>query len=136
MVTKYCLDCEKPIFRQSTRCRSCSHKGELNSFYGKTHSEEVRKKISIAGLKENPTYSAIHLWVKTHKGSPKKCEHCGTTKGRLEWANKDHKYRRILDDFFSLCCKCHYKYDKDNGLNTYTPKQDKTGKFISARNLR
>jgi len=65
------------------------------------------------------SYVALHTWVKRHRGIPKKCEHCGTTTAKkIEWANKDHTYRRILKDFISLCTSCHRKFDiKYNDYN-------------------
>ena len=61
---------------------------------------------------------ALHLWVTRYKGKPKICEHCKATckERKLNWANKDHTYKRVLDDFISLCVSCHRKYDiKYNG---------------------
>ena len=60
-------------------------------------------------------YSALHIWVKKVKGKPEKCKRCGT-KENLQWANKDHKYSRKLEDWIPLCRKCHYYYD-ENTLN-------------------
>jgi len=74
-------------------------------------------------------YGALHDWVKARKGKPQICKHCGVipnpckccgaiNKGtRLQWANIDHKYRRNLDDFISLCVSCHKKYDLKNNSN-------------------
>ncbi len=60
-------------------------------------------------------YLAVHAWVYRWKGAPKKCESCGTTKAKkYEWANLDHKYQRILDDFIRLCTSCHRQYDIKN----------------------
>lgn len=42
----------------------------------------------------------------------KHCEDCGKQKGRIEWANKSHKYKRDVKDWISLCKPCHGKYDK------------------------
>lgn len=61
---------------------------------------------------EFASYSAVHHWVKRWKGKPIKCEHCGKKK-ECQWANIDHNYRRNLDDFISLCVKCHSTYDKE-----------------------
>ncbi len=52
---------------------------------------------------------AVHRWIARQKGKPKICKVCG--KIALDWANKDHKYKRNLDDYISLCRKCHKKYD-------------------------
>ena len=69
---------------------------------------------------EEVCYAGIHIWVVRHKGKPKICEHCGTTnkESKLNWANTDHKYKRNLNDFISLCVSCHRKYDiKYNNYN-------------------
>jgi len=66
---------------------------------------------------DNVGYYGIHNWVKRELGKPQKCEHCGdTSKRKYEWANKDHKYKRALEDWIRLCTKCHKKYDKERGL--------------------
>lgn len=58
-------------------------------------------------------YSALHKWVRRHKGTPLKCEHCGSEdKKRYYWANKSHTYQRDLEDWLRLCGSCHMKYDK------------------------
>ena len=119
---KICPDCSKKIWSSSVRCKSCSSKGELGSFFGKRHSKETLKKISGENSYHwkgnNAGYKAIHVWVNSHKGIPKVCEKCGTTnkETRIEWANKDHKYKRNFDDYFALCCKCHNRYDIANGF--------------------
>lgn len=62
-------------------------------------------------------YHGVHTWIKKWKGQPETCEGCGKTglKGRqINWANKDHIYKRILDDYIRLCIKCHRKYDREN----------------------
>ena len=129
-----CPDCGKEIWSSSTRCGSCSKKGKLAPFFGKHHSEKAKKIIGKAQWKgDNAKYKAKHIWVNFHKGKPKVCEKCGATfeQARIEWANKDHKYSRNLADYFSLCCRCHQKYDRTKGFLTYIPKQDPiSGKFI------
>lgn len=57
-------------------------------------------------------YDALHDWVSRHKGKATKCEHCGKTDGRIEWANKSHDYLRDLNDWIPLCKKCHFAFDK------------------------
>ena len=59
-------------------------------------------------------YLAIHAWIRTHKGKLKVCKFCGSNKN-LEWANKDHTYKRKLEDYISLCRSCHMKYDIKKG---------------------
>ena len=60
-------------------------------------------------------YVAIHIWVRKWKGKPNICEICGIeTAKRYEWANIDHKYRRVLEDYIRACKSCHKKYDNAN----------------------
>lgn len=61
-------------------------------------------------------YKNIHDWVRRHKAKTGKCVHClgefGTATGHAtHWANIDHTYRRVLDDYIELCPPCHKKYD-------------------------
>jgi len=60
-------------------------------------------------------YHGLHIWVKKHFGQPTTCEYCGEEglKGhKIHWANKDHTYKRNLNDWLRLCVPCHSKYDK------------------------
>lgn len=62
-------------------------------------------------------YHCMHDWVERWKGKPKKCEMCGTeTAKKFEWANIDHKYRRVLEDYIRLCTSCHRNYDYKNNI--------------------
>jgi len=64
-------------------------------------------------------YRALHDWVEKFKGKASYCEKCGkekTSPRSIHWANIDHKYRRVLDDYISLCQKCHLAYDIENGF--------------------
>jgi len=59
----------------------------------------------------------IHHWVRKWKGLPRQCGMCGTTTAKkYEWANIDHKYKRILEDFIRMCTPCHRKYDRNRGV--------------------
>ncbi len=59
-------------------------------------------------------YATLHQWVRRWKGKPNKCDSCGTTKAKkFEWANVDHKYRRVLEDYLRMCTTCHRAYDRD-----------------------
>ena len=41
-----------------------------------------------------------------------RCDNCGSIDAKkYEWANIDHKYNRILDDYIQMCTTCHRKYD-------------------------
>lgn len=56
-------------------------------------------------------YQALHDWVRRQKGKPERCESCGTTEGRLEWANASGQYHRDLDDWIAMCRTCHRRHD-------------------------
>lgn len=92
-----------------------------SALLGRKLSKEHRLKIGksekgekhFAWKGENASYRAVHSWISKWKGKPKMCEMCGTIKNiTYHWANIDHKYRRVLDDYIRLCVKCHRKYDK------------------------
>ena len=86
-------------------------------------SKEVRAKMSAnkrddknANWKgDNAKYGTIHDWVRTRKGKAREhiCEICNERQA-MDWSNKDHKYKRDLEDWQAVCRKCHYKYDKIN----------------------
>ena len=62
-------------------------------------------------------YTSVHHWIQRWKGVPSLCEMCGTIKAkRFEWANIDHTYKRVLEDYIRMCTKCHRHYDYSNGL--------------------
>ncbi len=52
-----------------------------------------------------------HNWVKRYKGqaSKYKCQFCD--RQAYGWSNKDHKYRKVLEDWQPLCPTCHLHYD-------------------------
>lgn len=79
---------------------------------GKIYSAETIKKISEAKLIDNPGYGAIHDWVRRWKGTPNLCENCGATDRYMNWANIDHQYKRVLEDYIRLCVPCHREFDK------------------------
>ena len=56
-------------------------------------------------------YQAMHLRVAEARGTPSKCEHCGTTDAkRFEWANLSGRYDDV-NDYVRLCVSCHHKMD-------------------------
>ena len=88
---------------------------------GTTKNKTMRRNLKNTGVLsgrwkgENAQYSSIHKWVVKWKGVPNTCEMCGESGffGRkANWANIDHKYRRVLDDYIRLCRYCHAEYDK------------------------
>jgi hypothetical protein len=86
---------------------------------GKFCSKECYRKLGRAPRGEQSAswkddavgYAALHYWVRSEKGAPVRCEFCGVTTGRLEWANASHEYRRDVTDWISLCKPCHSRYD-------------------------
>ena len=96
-------------------------------------------------------YSAIHQWLIYHYGNPLKCDDCGIIGKKLgqKWSiehalKPNFKYEKNIDNFTSLCMKCHRNMDlndemfvnfrkgwierrKKFGLNKIDPK---TGRFI------
>jgi hypothetical protein len=56
-------------------------------------------------------YHGLHTWVKRKKGKAVVCFECGSTKS-TEWANISHEYKRVINDWISLCHKCHIRYDR------------------------
>ncbi len=91
--------------------------------------KQVRKKQKVPSDKEHwywkgrkATHSPKHKWIVRHYGNPPVCEACGK-RGRyikrkngervwnLHWANIDHKYRRVREDYRGLCPKCHKIFD-------------------------
>lgn len=61
----------------------------------------------------NVGYFALHAWIIRNHGKAKKCEKCGKSKGRIEWANISGKYKRDVKDYKQLCKKCHCLFDKN-----------------------
>lgn len=85
--------------------------GENNPSWGKDMSED--RNANWKG--DEVGYSGVHTWIEKWKGKPKKCENCGTENAKkFEWANIDHKYRRVLQDYIRMCTSCHRNYDIEN----------------------
>lgn len=133
--------CTKLCFSKVWKAKEikCKHCGKVFSFYGKKRTfcslpchyaefngklgwtkNTIKKLKAVRGSKrynwkgDNVSYIGIHNWVRREKTKPKNCQFCGKQK-KLEWANKDRKYKRNLDDFIALCISCHRKYDKRPG---------------------
>lgn len=150
---KVCEICYREFAPQKKTGRFCSKKclGAWNAIanLGKKLKEETKSKISIAktgvhvwgGSRETPWmigekncnwtgdnvgYRDIHKWVERWEGKAQHCEKCGDTdpRHRYHWANINHTYKRVLDDYIQLCPKCHGKYDADFGLRQSSIKKD------------
>lgn len=105
-------------------------KGNQNS-KGNKITEEQKKKMSEGQKRcgqwkgEFASYYAKHNWTRRWLGKPERCSDCGISgvkKGgrwNIDWANKDHKYRRVKEDWVALCHKCHGEHDKTLGLRKH-----------------
>lgn len=114
-----------------TRKLTAEHKKKIGDFWRgrkrKPRTLEHRRNLSKANSHPKPYLRGIknpawkgneagltskHDFVSKWKGKPKKCENCGTESAKkYEWANVDHKYRRVLDDYIRMCTSCHRNYD-------------------------
>jgi hypothetical protein len=100
--------------------------GNLSHRKPKVWTEESKKKarFSHKGEKsylwkgEDADYISKHSWIRRWKGRPEFCEKCGVIgklhKGKwsIHWANIDHKYRRVLEDYIGMCVRCHAQWDR------------------------
>jgi hypothetical protein len=97
---------------------------------GYKQTEEHKRKTSVARTKyltgrtgeaairwkgDNAGYVAKHIWMRKNYGSPNYCEVCKRSdKKKYNWANLDHKYRRLRGDYKRMCVACHRKFDELN----------------------
>lgn len=135
-ITKRCIKCDKDIIK-SVNCSkkewtgkrycsiSCSQKGNKNRLgisypaWNKGIASPFVGELNNKWKGNEVSYSGMHHWVAKWKGKPLVCEKCGRTdlnKGNYHWANIDHKYRRVLDDYIRLCVQCHTDYDIEKNL--------------------
>lgn len=63
---------------------------------------------------EDVGYYALHQYLYRNFGKPKCCKFCGNT-NKVQWASKNYRYTRKIEDYISLCYWCHRKYDVNNG---------------------
>ena len=123
--------CSRQCFREDYKIvPDWVRKKMSDGLKGHTTSKETRAKISFAQRNkarpyttgnlngvwksDEAGYSAIHKWMTYWFGKPDVCELCGENgkKHRVEWANKDHAYKRNKEDWLKLCRMCHEKYDR------------------------
>jgi hypothetical protein len=100
-----CIDCRIPISYSAKRCRLCASMGKNNSFYGKTHTEETKKKLKQLFSKGQVSF----MKGKNHSNEAKnknRLKHIGikpseeTKQKRSKsiteiWQNADYKERTI-----------------------------------------
>lgn len=138
-----CLDCEKIISYHAKRCKSCGQKnrdpqtrvmpkGINHPNYGKKHSLETRKKISLnrrgkgkgasqwkwkGGVTTNDKLQRATFRITMQKSIFERdgysCQLCGSKKDLQvdhiqSWADYV-ELRFSMDNCRTLCAKCHYK---------------------------
>ena len=82
---------------------SIAMKGSNNRGSGENHSAWKGNKVG---------YAPLHQWLKKQLGKALKCSFNPLhTSKRFEWANISGVYHRDVNDFSSLCTKCHRQYD-------------------------
>jgi hypothetical protein len=107
-------------------------KGKSNGRLGTKHSDATKQKMkdkatgntNATGLmKDVVSYREAHAWARKNMPKPEACKCCGSYKcpicgkhGIVHRCNIDHKYRRVLEDWFLACPECHRKIDKKNKL--------------------
>ena len=134
MIQLYCQVCFRSYFVRpyrkniSKHCsRQCHNKiaGVIGGKAGKGVSRgKGRKRPDLAEynrthIAEIPTwkgdnvgYIAMHNWAHRHVGLKNKCERCSSVE-KLEMSNKSGQYKRELEDWQTLCIKCHRKEDAE-----------------------
>lgn len=95
-----CLDCGELLHDyKSKRCILHGHINQRNSNNGMWKGESVG-------------YVGLHYWIRRKLGKPILCKfEDRSCKGMLEWANKDHLYKRDLGDWMSVCRSHHRRFD-------------------------
>ena len=104
-------------------CKRCNNEfykrpGQIKKNVNGCFCSRICKDVYMGGKRHprwkglNASFVAFHIYIRRVRGKPKKCEHCRTIDGTLEWANKNHKkYKRDPFSYISLCKSCHVKYD-------------------------
>lgn len=132
--TYYCLEknCKKQVWKQGNRCKSCSQKGDRNSFFRKQHSKKSLEKMSgdkhwnykdgKSIIQNNCIDCGEEVWYSSKRCSV--CSHEGNKNGRFvhgmsytpysEEFNKQLKEKiRKRDNYTCQCCgileKNHYR---------------------------
>jgi hypothetical protein len=105
------------------RIKNKINSGQFKTGHKNSKNQLLKVKLATTGDKsyawkgDKIGYYGLHKWVNRWKGKSNLCEVCGTTKAKkYEWANIDHKYRRVLEDYIRMCTSCHRKYDFSKGI--------------------
>jgi len=108
---------EKGWFKKGKRNNPA---GEFKKGHKTDWTDKMKKKAREDKLGEkNPNwkgedvgYTGVHQWLYKKLGQPNYCEMCKkSNKKKYHWANKNHTYLRVVEDYMRLCANCHTKYD-------------------------
>lgn len=112
---------------EKLRIRSIGNKYAL----GHTVSPETREVLRILALGNHNLGKGVahplwkgdaggadtkHYRIRTKLGRPNHCEVCGKSNigfpnYKFHWANLNHQYRDVNEEWAQLCNKCHHAYD-------------------------
>jgi hypothetical protein len=82
---------------------------------------------------ERASRSAVHHWMLRHFPKGGVCEQCGR-RGVTDWANIDHRYRRVRRDWHEWCRSCHQRLRRQSvqpaGLRQGAFAREPPGAFV------
>lgn len=117
----------KPTWSKESRekvSKTCKERGVGKWMQNRKLSAETRAKIKENNARywlgkkrpelykgEDASINRKHKWIEEKMGKAKEhiCICCG--RQAQDWANKDHSYKRDIDDYMPMCRSCHKKYD-------------------------
>jgi hypothetical protein len=118
-----------PIAQKTQRDKGYA-KGEAKRFIhnhnhrGRKQSELAKARMRVAFGRgpdhhlwkgDEAKYGAKHQWMLKWFKKTGRCEACGC-EARTEWANRDHAYRRVREDWLELCTRCHRCFDRERSV--------------------
>jgi len=84
--------------------------GEHNSIKTEFRTETSVNEKNYNWKGDDVKYGALHTYIQRKLGKADHCEFCRITTSTLYvWHNVDGQYRRNINDWISLCHKCHMK---------------------------
>lgn len=62
-------------------------------------------------MKSVLSYQGIHRWMNRCYPKTGRCEYCGRTDRRTDYASAEHTYTQNRAEWFELCRRCHVAFD-------------------------